>query len=323
MPLSEKDFRRAEDAAALVRGIRSLTGPERPLRVMEICGTHTMAYIYWPAPQPAGAGGAAGVRAGVPGVRDACRRHRCGACAERTAGVVVARLRRPFAGAGQRAGGYPSAPPGAGRRRDDCLLPAGGGGGRGKGPGPAVCVFGRGVRDHRPRHRRLPAGGRRAGACQLFGLVPVKADRTRPAGADRPRRILRWTVFCARGTWRPSPGRRRSGFCRRSTACPRWVSGFEAGDILYSVWRLAKMRAEGRPGLENEYTRLVRGGGNPAAQAAIDRVFVPAASLWRGLGEIPESGYAIRPEFAPGTPPKSLPSGPAPPPTCPAAAAAR
>ena len=43
MPLSEKDFRRAEDASALVRGIRSLTGPERPLRVMEICGTHTMA----------------------------------------------------------------------------------------------------------------------------------------------------------------------------------------------------------------------------------------------------------------------------------------
>src|SRR5699024_4203692 len=68
-------------------------------------------------------------------------------------------------------------------------------------------------------------------------------------------------------------------FLPQEYGLPAVVSGFEAGDILYSVWRLAKMRAEGRPGLENEYTRLVRGGGNPAAQAAIDRVFVPAASL--------------------------------------------
>ena len=43
MPPSEADFRRPFNAAALVRAIRSLTDGARPLRIMEICGTHTMA----------------------------------------------------------------------------------------------------------------------------------------------------------------------------------------------------------------------------------------------------------------------------------------
>ena len=43
MPLSEAAFRRPANAAALVGAIRSLTDGARPLRIMEICGTHTMA----------------------------------------------------------------------------------------------------------------------------------------------------------------------------------------------------------------------------------------------------------------------------------------
>ena len=43
MPWSEREFRRPRNAAALAEAIRGLTGPGRPLRLMEICGTHTMA----------------------------------------------------------------------------------------------------------------------------------------------------------------------------------------------------------------------------------------------------------------------------------------
>ena len=35
MPLSEADFRRPKNAAALVRAIRGLTSPAKPLRIME------------------------------------------------------------------------------------------------------------------------------------------------------------------------------------------------------------------------------------------------------------------------------------------------
>lgn len=79
---------------------------------------------------------------------------------------------------------------------------------------------------------------------------------------------------------------------------PAVVSGFEPEDLVVSVYLLVKMLAEGRPALVNEYARLVRRSGNPAARKAVDAVFAPGGSLWRGLGEIPESGLAIREEFA-------------------------
>lgn len=79
---------------------------------------------------------------------------------------------------------------------------------------------------------------------------------------------------------------------------PGVVSGFEPGDLLYSILELTKMLALGTPELKNEYTRLVRQKGNPAAMALMEQVFSPAESDWRGLGQIPDSGYAIRDKYA-------------------------
>ncbi len=59
------------------------------------------------------------------------------------------------------------------------------------------------------------------------------------------------------------------------------------------------MLAENHPALKNEYTRLVRPEGNPAALALMDKVLCPAPSDWRGLGHIEDSGYAIREAYAP------------------------
>ena len=78
---------------------------------------------------------------------------------------------------------------------------------------------------------------------------------------------------------------------------PGVVSGFEPADLLYSVLELTEMTASGQPQLRNEYTRLVRPGGNPAAMALMDQVFEPAASDWRGLGHIEGSGLKIRKEY--------------------------
>lgn len=80
---------------------------------------------------------------------------------------------------------------------------------------------------------------------------------------------------------------------------PGVVAGFEAADLLGSILELTRMLAEKRPALKNEYTRLVRPGGNPAALSLMDKVFCSAPSCWRGLGYIEGSGYAIRKEYAP------------------------
>ena len=55
---------------------------------------------------------------------------------------------------------------------------------------------------------------------------------------------------------------------------------------------------EGRADIEIAYARGVMPEGNPVALAAIDEVFETCAATWRGLGEIPGSGYRIRDEFA-------------------------
>lgn len=87
-------------------------------------------------------------------------------------------------------------------------------------------------------------------------------------------------------------------FLPRDCGLPAVVAGFEAADILYAVYRLVCQLAAGRPALENEYTRVVPAQGNAAALAAVGAVFAPADSVWRGLGAIPQSGYALRPEYA-------------------------
>lgn len=87
-------------------------------------------------------------------------------------------------------------------------------------------------------------------------------------------------------------------FLPRDYGLPAVISGFEPGDILASVYRLLSMLQSGRPGLENEYVRAVSRSGNPLALAMMDRVFQRRGDLWRGLGSIPESGLGIRPEFA-------------------------
>ena len=88
-------------------------------------------------------------------------------------------------------------------------------------------------------------------------------------------------------------------FLPKDYRLPGIVAGFEPADLLCSILELTKMIADKSPALKNEYTRLVRKGGNPAALSLMENVFRPAPSDWRGLGHIENSGYAIRSEYAP------------------------
>lgn len=78
---------------------------------------------------------------------------------------------------------------------------------------------------------------------------------------------------------------------------PCVVAGFEPLDILSAITLLVRQHHEGRVAVENCYGRVVSGAGNPRARAMIDEVFEPCDAQWRGLGVIPGSGLALRPEF--------------------------
>jgi hydrogenase expression/formation protein HypD len=76
------------------------------------------------------------------------------------------------------------------------------------------------------------------------------------------------------------------------------VSGFEPLDILDCITAIVEQIAVGKPQVQNRYKRAVQVAGNKQAQSAIGKLFEPCFSEWRGLGDIAESGLAIRAEFS-------------------------
>jgi hydrogenase expression/formation protein HypD len=79
---------------------------------------------------------------------------------------------------------------------------------------------------------------------------------------------------------------------------PCAIAGFEPLDILQSIFSLTA-QIEGRTArIDNCYRRAVSYDGNQKAQDAMDAVFVKADACWRGLGVIPMSGLRIKDEFS-------------------------
>jgi hydrogenase expression/formation protein HypD len=73
---------------------------------------------------------------------------------------------------------------------------------------------------------------------------------------------------------------------------PIVVTGFEPLDILHGTLMTLQQLEQGRAVVENQYSR------NVPAQRLIDRVFEVADRKWRGIGNIPMSGFHLRDEFA-------------------------
>ena len=78
---------------------------------------------------------------------------------------------------------------------------------------------------------------------------------------------------------------------------PIVVTGFEPLDILEGIHMTVNQLEEGRHEVENQYARAVKREGNRPAQTMIAEVFEIAPREWRGLGEIPSSGFQLRGRF--------------------------
>lgn len=74
---------------------------------------------------------------------------------------------------------------------------------------------------------------------------------------------------------------------------PIVVTGFEPIDILQGIYLTIKQLEEGRAEVENQYTRYVRREGNIPAQNLLKEIFTTIDRKWRGIGEIPRSGFGL------------------------------
>jgi len=79
---------------------------------------------------------------------------------------------------------------------------------------------------------------------------------------------------------------------------PIVVTGFEPVDILQGIYLCVRQLEEGRAEVENQYTRSVRREGNPSARELIREVFRVTPRKWRGIGEIPQSGFGLAEKYA-------------------------
>lgn len=78
---------------------------------------------------------------------------------------------------------------------------------------------------------------------------------------------------------------------------PCVVTGFEPADVMQGVEMLLAQRLTGNGVVEIQYSRAVTWDGNQKARAVMERVFKTSDADWRGLGVLADSGLAIRDEY--------------------------
>lgn len=92
-------------------------------------------------------------------------------------------------------------------------------------------------------------------------------------------------------------GSRPYEFIPRDYGVPCVIAGFEPLDILQSILMLVQQIESGDARVENEYGRVVRPEGNVTALKVLEEVFEICDVPWRGLGIVPQSGMALREKY--------------------------
>jgi hydrogenase expression/formation protein HypD len=79
---------------------------------------------------------------------------------------------------------------------------------------------------------------------------------------------------------------------------PAAVAGFTSESLLAAFYSVLRQVIEGRAFLDNCYQQVAKPGGNPTARAVLSDVMEVVDATWRGIGVIPGSGFALKPELA-------------------------
>ncbi|TAN43363.1 MAG: hydrogenase formation protein HypD [Nitrospirae bacterium] len=79
---------------------------------------------------------------------------------------------------------------------------------------------------------------------------------------------------------------------------PSVITGFDGPDILTGIMMLLAQIASGRPSVGIQYDKVVKPEGNPRAIAILADLFEPEDAYWRGIGMIPGSGLKLRERYS-------------------------
>jgi len=88
------------------------------------------------------------------------------------------------------------------------------------------------------------------------------------------------------------------GFVVDKHRIPAAVAGFGPETLLAAMYSTLRQLLDGKYFLDNCYPEAVRPGGNPTARRQLEQVMDVVDANWRGVGVIPQSGFALKPAFA-------------------------
>jgi hydrogenase expression/formation protein HypD len=77
-------------------------------------------------------------------------------------------------------------------------------------------------------------------------------------------------------------------------AMPAAIAGFTPESLLAAMYSVLRQLLEGNYFLDNCYPEVARPHGNPAARRQLEQVMDVVDANWRGVGVIPQSGFALK-----------------------------
>lgn len=78
---------------------------------------------------------------------------------------------------------------------------------------------------------------------------------------------------------------------------PLAVSGFADTELLIAIYGLVRMAVNHEAGVRNYYPSVVEMEGNAVALQKLAKYFTPCEATWRGMGAIADSGLRLRDEY--------------------------
>jgi hydrogenase expression/formation protein HypD len=79
---------------------------------------------------------------------------------------------------------------------------------------------------------------------------------------------------------------------------PTAIAGFNAESLLAAFYSVLRQHQQHRAFLDNCYPEVVKPDGNPHAKAVLGHVMDTVDANWRGVGNIPASGFSLKSAFA-------------------------
>lgn len=159
-------------------------------------------------------------------------------------------------------------------------------------PDREVVFFGIGFETTAPANAMAVAQAKRLGLTNFsmlvsHVLVPPAIEAIMSAENTRVQGFLAAGHVCSvMGYWQYEP-------LAAKYKVPIVVTGFEPLDILHGIHLTIMQLENGRAEVENAYQRATKREGNLPAQKLLKDVFDVTDRKWRGIGEIPQSGWGL------------------------------